>query len=139
MGPFVSIAVAPRGRFAAAAAFASVLLTGCHPAATPFVAVGAAEVASVAVFGKSSVDMVYSAVSGRNCSVVRLDRGESYCQPPETAPPPQPYCTRTLGAAECFAEPATLPDHPAELADGPRWSPPLAKAGKPPKRVAVTP
>jgi hypothetical protein len=34
-------------------------------------------------------------------------------------PPPQPFCTRTLGVPECFADPAALPDHPAELADTP--------------------
>ncbi len=34
-------------------------------------------------------------------------------------PAPQPYCTRTLGVAECFADPGALPDRPAELADTP--------------------
>jgi len=35
------------------------------------------------------------------------------------APPaPPPFCTRTLGAAQCFADPASLPDHPSPLADG---------------------
>jgi hypothetical protein len=33
-------------------------------------------------------------------------------------PAPEPFCTRTLGMAECFADPAALPDHPAPLADG---------------------
>jgi hypothetical protein len=34
-------------------------------------------------------------------------------------PTPQPFCTRTLGQAECFANPATLPDHPTPLGDTP--------------------
>ncbi len=35
-------------------------------------------------------------------------------------PPPLPeFCTRTLGVAQCFANPELLPDHPAGLADGP--------------------
>ncbi len=36
-----------------------------------------------------------------------------------SAIPPQPYCTRTLGTAQCFADPAALPDRPAELLDTP--------------------
>ncbi len=79
------------------------------------------------VFGRGSFDMAYSAVSGRDCSIVRLDRGESYCKPKETAPPPQPFCTRTLGMAECFADPAALPDHPTPLADGPAPALPARK------------
>ncbi len=44
-----------------------------------------------------------------------------------------PFCTRTLGVAECFAEPASLPDRPAPLGDmpvrvhrlaAPRWAVP---------------
>jgi hypothetical protein len=36
------------------------------------------------------------------------------------APPPvpPPFCTRTLGVAQCFTDPASLPDHPAGLGDG---------------------
>lgn len=103
---------------------AAVTLAGCHPAATPVVAVGAAEVASVAVFGKGSVDMLYSAVTGKDCSIVRLDKGESYCKPKRAPPPAEPFCTRTLGMAQCFSDPASLPDHPMALGDTPR--PPLA-------------
>lgn len=33
--------------------------------------------------------------------------------------PPQPFCTRTLGVPQCFADPAALPDHPEALADTP--------------------
>jgi hypothetical protein len=97
----------------------TLLLAGCHPAMAPFVAVGAEEAASVAVFGRGGVDMAYSALSGRDCSIVRLDRGESYCRPREIAPPPQPFCTRTLGVAECFTDPDKLPDQPPALQDGP--------------------
>ncbi len=31
---------------------------------------------------------------------------------------PAVFCTRTLGAAQCFSDPAGLPDHPMPLADG---------------------
>ncbi len=33
--------------------------------------------------------------------------------------PPPPFCTRTLGMASCFAEPAALPDHPVSWGDTP--------------------
>lgn len=95
------------------------LLTACHPAATPVVAVAAGAAASVAVFGRSPVDLAWSLASGRDCSIVHWDRGERYCKP-MAAPPEAPrFCTRTLGTAECFADPAALPDHPAPLGDGP--------------------
>ncbi len=41
--------------------------------------------------------------------------------------PPAPFCTRTLGMAECFVSGETLPDHPAELADTPIRAPRPAK------------
>ena len=31
---------------------------------------------------------------------------------------PPPYCTQTLGVAQCFSDPDSLPDHPPSLADG---------------------
>ena len=36
-----------------------------------------------------------------------------------SALPAQPFCTRTLGSVECFANPEALPDRPAGLADTP--------------------
>jgi len=98
---------------------ALLLLGGCQAAVGPAVAVGAVEASSVAVFGRGTVDLAYSALSGRDCSIVRLDEGKSWCKPKETLPPTPRFCTRTLGTPECFADPAQLPDHPAQLADGP--------------------
>lgn len=97
----------------------SVALAGCQPAVTPVVAAAAIEASSVAVFGRGTIDMAYSAISGRDCSIVRLDRGLSYCKPKEAPPAPPEFCTRTLGVPECFSDPAFLPDHPSPIADGP--------------------
>lgn len=91
---------------------------GCAPG-TAVPVVGALG-ADIAVFGRTPVDMVVSGVTGRDCSVVRLDRGERYCKPTEPPPPPQPYCTRSLGVVDCWSDPAALPDAPSEVADGPR-------------------
>ncbi|HVB68224.1 MAG TPA: hypothetical protein VNE67_10255 [Acetobacteraceae bacterium] len=33
-------------------------------------------------------------------------------------PPPAPYCTRSLGDADCWRDPQNLPGHPPQLADG---------------------
>jgi hypothetical protein len=95
------------------------LLAACHPAATPVVAVAAGAAASVAVFGRSPVDIAWSLAAGRDCSIVHWDKGEPYCRPREPPPPDRQFCTRTLGMAECFADPASLPNHPASLGDGP--------------------
>ncbi len=87
---------------------------------TPVVAVGAADLASVATFHRSTFDLAYSAVTGRDCSVVRLDRGQRYCKPKEEPPQNPPYCTRSLGTVDCWADPLALTNLPAEVADGPR-------------------
>lgn len=95
---------------------AVVTLAGCGPAVAPALGVYAGvEIASVAVFHRGLGDMVVSAVSGRDCSIVRLDRGLSYCVP--ALPPAAPaYCTHTLGRVECWA---TLPVGAAGVADPP--------------------
>jgi hypothetical protein len=96
------------------------LLTGCG--ATPeqlLTGIGGAGVASVAIIHRSPFDAVYSLISGRDCSVVRLDRGQSYCRPVEPAPLPQPFCTRSLGVVDCWQDPAFLPGHPTAVGGGP--------------------
>ena len=68
-------------------------LAGC---AEPSGAFLAANAASVTVFGHAIPDLVVSAFTGKDCSVVRLDQGKSYCRPVE--PPPE---TPTLPSASC--------------------------------------
>ena len=93
---------------------AVVALAGCGPAVAPVLGVYAGvEIASVAVFHRGLGDMVVSTISGRDCSIVRLDRGLSYCVPVQSPPAPA-YCTRTLGRVECWA---TLPVGTAGVAD----------------------
>ena len=96
------------------------LLAGCGftPEQVLTGAVGGT-VGSIAVMHRSPFDAVYSVLAGKDCSVVRLDEGKSYCRPVEPLPEPQPYCTRSLGVADCWRDPAALPDHPPEIAAGP--------------------
>lgn len=97
-----------------------VTLAGCGMTDNMASFVGsAAVVGSIPVIGRSPVDAVYSVATGRNCSVVRLDQGKSYCKP--VAPPPAPpeFCTRSLGTVDCWWEPAALEPRYRGVADGP--------------------
>jgi hypothetical protein len=68
----------------------------------------------------SPIDMMVSVATGRDCSVVNLDKGERYCRPKEQSPEVPQFCTRSLGVADCWRDPSKVPNHPRELADGPR-------------------
>ena len=97
--------------------FALLLLTGCgpHPAIVPL---ALAEGASVVVFGRGIGDIGVSAISGRDCSIVRLDRGLTYCAPRDV-PLRTAYCTRTLAAVDCWEKPTLLPTPRPNVADTP--------------------
>jgi hypothetical protein len=107
---------------------ALVLLGGCgaDPVTLTSVMVGATA-GSVAVIQRTPVDAVYSLVTGKDCSAVRLDQGKSYCRPMEPPPPAQPYCTRSLGVADCWADPA---GEPPQQADGPSALTPAQEANR---------
>lgn len=97
------------------------LLMGCGvPPMEPVGAVVAATMASIPVIQRTPFDAVYSVIAGQDCSVVRWDRGLGYCRPTEPPPAPPPYCSRSLGAVDCWRDPALLANRPRELADGPR-------------------
>jgi hypothetical protein len=96
------------------------LLAGCTGVTPVEGAVAAASVASIAVLGRGVGDVVVSGVTGKDCSVVRLEQGKTYCKPQQPPPRPPPYCTRTLGSIECWSNPEALPGPPREVADGPR-------------------
>lgn len=99
-------------------------LPACSPA--PWGAVAGVELASVTVFGRGVIDIGVSAVTGRDCSIVRLDRGQTYCAPSD-APHPQQYCTRTLAAVDCWALPQADAPHGPSVADAPTPTPAQAR------------
>ena len=78
----------------------------------------AADAASVVVFGRGLGDLGYSAISGRDCSVVRLDRGQTYCTP-AVEPVREAYCTRTLANVDCWTGPALLAVNRPSVEDTP--------------------
>ena len=108
------------------------LLAGCA-AVTPLVGaeiVGAVAVGSVTTIQRTPIDAVYSAVTGKDCSAVRLDQGKTYCRPTEPPPDAPPYCTRSLGVVDCWVAPSAMSDLPPEVADGPRALTPAQDADR---------
>lgn len=87
--------------------------------------------AAIPVIHRTMFDAIYAAVTGRDCSVVRLDDGESYCRPIEPPPQPPAYCTRSLANVDCWQNPAALPRPAAPLvADGPTTLTPAQEADR---------
>jgi hypothetical protein len=105
-----------------------ILLCGCG--ADPTVLAGTTVgvmAGSVAVIGRTPFDALWSLATGRDCSVVHLDQGKTYCRLPEPPPEAQPYCTRSLGVVDCWADPA---GHPAAVAAGPDTLTPAQEADR---------
>ncbi len=81
------------------------LLGGCQIGPTVAATAGPALVvtgASLVLTGRTPVDHVASLATGRDCSLVRVERRESWCAPLPAPPPPTPFCTRSLGSADCW-------------------------------------
>jgi len=95
------------------------LLAGCGEPGNAVTV--AANVGAVAVFGRTLPDLIYSGLSGRDCSMVRVEQGRSWCREVEPAPVAPPFCTRSLGTIDCWASEASQPI-PARrgVADGPQ-------------------
>lgn len=94
-------------------------ISGCAHWATPVGALAAVEVASVVVFGRGIADIGVSAISGRDCSIVRLDRGLTYCAPPDAPIDAGPFCTHSLGVVDCWINPEALAMPQQRVSDGP--------------------
>src|SRR5689334_5804847 len=94
------------------------LLPGCEAAGSVAGGMAAANIGSVTIIGRTVPDAVVSAATGRDCSLVRLDRGQSYCRPEEPPPAAPPYCTRSLGAVDCWRQPPLAQPLQRGVADG---------------------
>jgi hypothetical protein len=107
-------------------------LAGCGvPWTAPAGAFVALNAAAIPVIHRDVFDAVWSTITGRDCSIVRLDRNQTYCRPVEPPPEPPPYCTRSLGTVDCWRDPADLPRPiPPEVADGPRTLTPAQEADR---------
>lgn len=55
---------------------------------------------------KTMADHAISLASGKDCSLVRIDRGLTYCKEDEMAGPrPNLYCYRELAGVTCYNQP----------------------------------
>ena len=100
-------------------------LSGCTgPGAAAGIAIGA-NVLALTTIHRTIPDAVISLVSGKDCSMARLDENKSYCREPYPLPPPPPYCTQTLGEVECWRDPQDMPDLPPQVAEGAQTLSPL--------------
>lgn len=86
----------------------------------PAGALAAASAPAVPVFGRSLPDMLYSAVTGRDCSIVRLEQGKSYCRQAEPPVAPPLVCTRSLGVVDCWSNPEAFAPVARTIADAPQ-------------------
>ena len=93
-------------------------LAACANWTEPTGAFFAANAASVVVFQRSFPDILFSFITGKNCSIVRLDQGKTYCEIPEEARY-LPFCTRSLGVVDCWVSPAVLPGRYEDVGDAP--------------------
>ena len=92
-------------------------LTGCIE---PTGALLGANIGSVAVAGRGVGDIVISAATGQDCSIVHWEKHKAYCTAIQPPPEPPPFCTRSLGRVECWLNPEAFPNLPTAIADGPR-------------------
>jgi hypothetical protein len=106
-------------------------LAGCGLSDTVVGPIGyGATVVSVTAIQRTPIDAVYSLLTGRDCSAVRLDAGQTYCRAVEPKPEPPVYCTRSLGSVNCWQDPASVPGHPRGVADGPTDLTPAQEADR---------
>jgi hypothetical protein len=106
-------------------------LTGCGISDNLGAVIGTgAMVASVSTIQRTPFDALYSLFTGRDCSLVRLDQGKTYCRPVEPEPEPPVFCTRSLGSVDCWKDPDTVPGHPRGVAEGPTRLTPEQEANR---------
>ena len=105
----------------------ALVLSGCDAAHE---GVAAVTVGSIATIHRTPIDAVVSLVSGKDCSVVRLDQNKTYCRPTEPPPEAPPVCTRSLATVDCWMDPSAMSDLPPEVADGPRALTPAQDADR---------
>ena len=65
-----------------------------------------ADGASVLSTGKTISDHVVSFATGKNCSSIRRNLGQHFCEEDAVAVPDEVFCYNTLGDVSCYASPA---------------------------------
>lgn len=62
--------------------------------------------ATVIGTGKTISDHIVSFTTGKNCSTVRKNLGQHYCEEDEVSTPDEVFCYNTLGDVSCYESPA---------------------------------
>lgn len=80
--------------------FGALSVTACDP-------VSFAGVEAVSLMGsdKTLVDHAVSYGSGKDCSTLRRERGQTYCVEDQAVVRPNIYCYRDLGGVTCYDRP----------------------------------
>lgn len=84
-----------------AAAALCLLVVSCS-AMPPYAMVDGAVVVTTE---KTMADHAISLASGKDCSLVRLEQGTTYCEEDEVVPHPSLYCYRELAGVTCYDRP----------------------------------
>ena len=96
------------------------LLSACGAATAPGAGmVTIAGLATVPALGRTPPDALYSLATGRDCSLVRMERGQSYCRPTDPPWETAPICTRSLGVVDCWRKPEAFGTKLTPVADAP--------------------
>jgi len=61
--------------------------------------------ATLVTTDKTITDHAISIASGKDCSSVRVERGQSFCKEDEVNPEPNVHCFQTLGGIDCYRDP----------------------------------
>ena len=96
-------------------------LSACGAATAPGVNIAAAaSLATIPAIGRTPLDAAYSVLAGKDCSIVRLSNGQSYCRRPDPPWDAEPFCTRSLGTVDCWSNPEAFGGPLTKVADGPK-------------------
>jgi hypothetical protein len=88
--------------------FLSILIGGCSLATNAPVnmhGMMAVDGMTVATTGKTISDHFVSYTTGKNCSTVRRQIGQNFCEEDDLSEPEEIYCYKSLGDVNCFATP----------------------------------
>ena len=86
----------------------SVLFSGCSAVTNAPVnmkGMMAIDGMTVVTTGKTVSDHVISYASGKNCSTIRRQIGQNFCEEDDLSEPEEIFCYNTLGNVNCFLKP----------------------------------
>ena len=92
------------------------------PSFFPFPQAMGLEGAAVLSTGKTISDHIVSFSTGKNCSTVRKNLGQHYCEEDGVENPDEVFCYNTLGNVSCYASPAPHGETQSHLGQTPGGS-----------------